>query len=226
MNDYLPAVEIEPSQPAKASVVWLHGLGADGHDFEPIVPELRLPEDLAIRFVFPHAPNRPITWNGGYVMPGWYDIFGIGQGFPEDAAGIHASQQAIGRLIEREHARGVPYSRIVLAGFSQGGAIVLQTGLRYPQRLAGIMALSTYLPLASTLGAERAPANQDVPIYMGHGTFDNVVPYALGQWSCETLRAQAYAVEWRSYAMAHSVCAEQIADLSAWLRRCLTFSAE
>jgi phospholipase/carboxylesterase len=196
-------------------VVWLHGLGADGHDFEPIVPELGL--KFAARFVFPHAPVRPVTINGGMAMRAWYDILGFDRNAAEDAAGIRASAAAVTELIDNEIERGTPAERIVLAGFSQGGAIALQTALREPRRLGGVMALSTYLPLAGSLPAERSAANAGLPIFMAHGTADNVLPLALGESSRRVLEASGYRVEWHAYAMAHSVCLEEIGAIGAWL---------
>jgi phospholipase/carboxylesterase len=210
------AIEIETGPAPDAAVIWLHGLGADGYDFEPVVPELRLPARLAVRFVFPHAPVRPVTINMGMPMRAWYDILQLGGG-TEDDAGIRASQALVEALIEREKARGVQARRIVLAGFSQGGAIALQSGLRHAQRLGGILALSTYLPLAATLAAERVAANRDLPVFMAHGTLDPMIPIARARASRAALEALGYAVEWREYAMAHSVCGEEIADISAWL---------
>lgn len=216
MTQPLEAVEIETAASPDASVIWLHGLGADGHDFEPVVPELRLPPTLRLRFVFPHAPVRPVTLNMGMRMRAWYDILQLGGG-PEDEAGVRASQGMVQALIERERSRGVAARRIVLAGFSQGGAIALHTGLRHGQRLAGILALSTYLPLASTLQAERSEANRDVPIFMAHGEFDDIIPITRAQQSRQALAAQGYALQWHSYPMPHSVCGEEIADIAAWL---------
>lgn len=210
------AVEIETAASPDASVIWLHGLGADGHDFEPVVPELRLPPTLRLRFVFPHAPVRPVTLNMGMRMRAWYDILQLGGG-PEDEAGVRASQGMVEALIERERSRGVAARRIVLAGFSQGGAIALHTGLRHGQRLAGILALSTYLPLAGTLQAERSEANRDVPIFMAHGEFDDIIPITRAQQSRQALAAQGYAPQWHSYPMPHSVCGEEIAAIAAWL---------
>jgi phospholipase/carboxylesterase len=214
------AIEIETAPSPDSAVIWLHGLGADGYDFEPIVPELRLPPQLRVRFVFPHAPVRPVTLNMGMPMRAWYDILQLGGG-REDDAGIRASQELVEGLLARELARGVPVRRIVLAGFSQGGAIALQTGLRYAERLGGIMALSTYLPLAGSLKAERSPAGRDLPIFMAHGTLDPMIAIARARESRAALQALGYAVEWREYAMPHSVCAEEIADIAAWLLRTL-----
>jgi len=209
----MEAIEIETGPNPAASVIWLHGLGADGHDFEPIVPELRLGKP--VRFVFPHAPVRPVTINQGMRMRAWYDIFQFGAG-PEDDAGIRASQKLVEDLMAKERGR-----KIVLAGFSQGGAIVLQTALRHPERLAGVMALSTYLPLAKALEQERAAANHDLPIFMAHGKFDDIIPIQRAQQSRDFLQKLQYKIEWHEYPMPHSVCAEEIADLSAFLVKLL-----
>jgi len=220
MSQVLDAIEIETGHQPDAAVIWLHGLGADGHDFEPIVPELRLPRSLRIRFVFPNAPARPVTINGGMRMPAWYDILQLGGG-TEDEAGIRASQAQVEQLMAREQSRGVPLPRIVLAGFSQGGAVVLHTGLRQPAPIAGIMALSTYLPLAGKLAAERSAAGAGVPIFMAHGRHDPMIQMGRALASREALEKLGYKVEWREYAMPHSVCAEEIADMAAFLVRIL-----
>jgi len=199
-------------------VIWLHGLGADGHDFEPIVPELDLPDALRVRFIFPHAPMQPVTINGGESMRAWYDIYNDRR---HDEAGIRASQARVEALLARERTRGIAARRIVLAGFSQGGAIALQTGLRHAERLAGILALSTYLPLAETVDVEAGPANRDVPIMMMHGTQDQLILLERASFSRRTLEELGYPVEWRQYRMQHAVCAEEIADIGAWLRRVL-----
>jgi phospholipase/carboxylesterase len=214
------AVEIETAAAPDAAVIWLHGLGADGHDFEPVVAELRLPARLRVRFVFPHAPVRPVTINMGMRMRAWYDILQLGGG-PEDAAGIRASQALLEALIERETRRGVAARRVVLAGFSQGGAIAMHTGLRHGERLAGILALSTYLPLAGTLVAERNPANADLPLFVAHGSQDPMIDMSCARQSRAALEALGFAVQWREYPMAHSVCGEEIADIAAWLLRIL-----
>jgi phospholipase/carboxylesterase len=216
-----PPLEIETGRNPTAAVIWLHGLGADGHDFEPIVPELRLPGTVPIRFIFPHAPHRPVTINNGYVMRAWYDIRTAEFVRREDEAGIRESEQTVRGLIEREVARGIPAKRIVLAGFSQGGAIVLHVGLRYPERLAGIMALSTYLPLADLFPNEAHPANQTVPIFMAHGTEDPIIPIERGQMSADLLKSSGADVTWRTYEMGHSVCIEEIGEIAAWLARVL-----
>jgi len=205
------AIQLETGAKPGAAVIWLHGLGADGHDFEPIVPELRLRKP--VRFVFPHAPIRPVTINQGMRMRAWYDILQLGGG-PEDEAGLRASQKITEELIR---AQGLPAKKIVLAGFSQGGAIVLQTALRYPERLAGVMALSTYLPLAGTVAAERSAANRDIPLFMAHGQYDDLIPIPRARQSREYLEKLGYRIEWHEYPMPHSVCAPEIADLSAFL---------
>ncbi len=214
------AIEIESAPSPDAAVLWLHGLGADGHDFEPVVPELRLPRELRVRFVFPHAPVRPVTLNMGMRMRAWYDIVQLGGG-REDEAGIRGSQAQLEALVARERARGVAAARIVLAGFSQGGAIALHTGLRHGERLAGILALSTYLPLAGTLAAEASAANRDVPLFMAHGNYDDIIPIERARQSRRALEALGTRVEWHEYPMPHSVCGEEIADIAAWLRAVL-----
>jgi phospholipase/carboxylesterase len=217
----LETVEVEPAAQAEVSVIWLHGLGADGHDFESLVPELRLPPGLALRFVFPHAPIRPVTINGGYRMRAWYDILALDRQAPQDARGIRESAALVRDLVIRENERGVPSDRIVLAGFSQGGAIALFEGLRHPARLAGILALSTYLPLEETLAAEAHPANAAVPVFMAHGTLDPTVPYALGDGSRRLLLERGYDVRFRAYPMGHSLCVEEVQDVSAFLLEAL-----
>jgi phospholipase/carboxylesterase len=221
----LEAIEIETDPDPTAAVIWMHGLGADGSDFVPIVHELRLAAKPAIRFVFPHAPMQPVTINNGYVMRAWYDVkWGDleGRSKQADEKGVRASQAAVMRLIERERGRGLEPANIVLAGFSQGGAIALQTGLRYPEKLAGIMALSTYLPLAETLASEATACNRDTPIFMAHGLQDGVVPYEMAARSKDTLTQHGYSLEWHEYRMAHSVCLEEIEDIGSWLRRVLS----
>ena len=220
MTQAIEALEIQTAPSPDAAVIWLHGLGADGYDFEPVVPELRLPTQLRVRFVFPHAPVRPVTINMGMPMRAWYDILQMGGG-GEDETGIRAAQELLEGLIEREQGRGIAARRIVLAGFSQGGAIVLQTGLRYAQRLGGILALSTYLPLPGTLREERSAANRDLPVFMAHGTHDPMIPVARARDSRAALEALGYVVQWQEYAMPHSVCGEEIADIAAWLLRLL-----
>lgn len=217
----LDAVEINPPGPPRACIIWLHGLGADGHDFEPLIPQLGIVGRLGVRVVLPHAPELPVTINAGLRMPAWYDIAALDFGFREDAAGIRSSQRQLEALLAREIAAGIPPQRIVLAGFSQGGAIVLHTGLRYPQPLAGILALSTYLPLRDTLADEAATANHATPILMLHGTLDPVVPLALAQASRDFLVGQGYAIDWHTWPMQHAVCAAEVQVISAWLTRLL-----
>ena len=211
------AIILEPEQTANAAVIWLHGLGADGSDFVPIVPELELPPAISPRFIFPNAPVRPITINGGMPMRGWYDITSLTRAEQQDEAGIRASAATVQQLIEEQVAAGVPRSRIVLAGFSQGGAIALHAGLRQEQALAGILALSTYLPLHTQILGELTGAGRATPIFMCHGLYDNVLPLALGSGSRDGLRQLGCQVEWRDYPMQHQVCAEEIADIATWL---------
>ena len=215
MPEPLAAIEIETGKNPTASIIWLHGLGADGNDFAPIVPELRLPK-TAIRFVFPHAPVRPVTINGGMRMRAWYDI-ADGANRREDERGVRASQASIETLIARERERGTKAERLVLAGFSQGGAIALHTGLRHPERIAGIMALSTYVPVEEKLSAEASTANRDVPIFMGHGSDDPIIPLVRAEQSRNLLKSLGYPAEWHKYAMPHSVCPEELADIGTWL---------
>jgi phospholipase/carboxylesterase len=216
----LEAIEINSAPAPDAAVIWLHGLGADGRDFEPIVPELRLPPSLKLRFVFPHAPVRPVTINQGMRMRAWYDISQFGPG-PEDEAGLRASQALVEALIDKEKKRGIPAARIVVAGFSQGGAIALQTALRHSERLAGVLALSTYLPLAAKLEKEKGAANRDVPIFMAHGQFDDIIPIVRAEQSRKALETLGYKIEWHAYPMPHSVCPEEIRDIARFLADCL-----
>ena len=213
----LDCVEIEASGEARASVIWMHGLGADGHDFEPVVPWLGLPADFGARFVFPHAPAIPVTLNQGMVMPAWYDINTLDLHQRHDEAGIRASAERLTHLIERENERGIPCERILLAGFSQGGAIALHTALRHPDRLAGVIGLSTYLVLHDKLEAERSEANGAIPVFMAHGTLDPMVAHDRGQASCARLKELGYTVEWHEYPMMHQVCLEEIRDLGTWI---------
>ena len=224
MSKYLETIEIETAPNPTATVIWMHGLGADGNDFAPIVPELRLGSAPAIRFVFPHAPMIPVTINNGYVMRAWYDIsYGDleGKSRQADEKGVRASRAEIEKLIAREVARGIRANKIVIAGFSQGGAIALHTGLRHAAPLAGIMALSTYLPAPHTLPAEAAAANRDIALFYAHGSDDQVIPIAMAETSRQTLSAAGYAVDWHEYPMQHSVCLEEIRDISAWLQTVL-----
>jgi phospholipase/carboxylesterase len=220
MAELLDAIQLETGRDPDRSVIWLHGLGADGRDFVPIVGELDLPPE-PIRFVFPHAPVQPVTINNGMSMRAWYDIVADDLARREDERGVRASQGLVEAFVARERERGVPAARIVLAGFSQGGAIALQTGLRQPERLAGIMALSTYVPISATLEAERNAANGDVPIFMAHGTQDPIIPLAHARRSRELLERLGYPVEWHEYAMPHSVSPQEIDHIGAWLRRVL-----
>jgi phospholipase/carboxylesterase len=217
----LETIEIQTGEQPTASIIILHGLGADGNDFVPFAEELDLRAVGAVRFVFPHAPMRPVTINAGYVMRAWYDIFSLEGERREDAAGLHASRAEVEALIARERERGIAPRRIVLAGFSQGCAMTLLTGLRYPERLAALVGMSGYLPLAATTAAERSRANADVPIFLAHGRADPMITLALAQASRDALRALGHDVEWHDYAMPHSVCAEEIVDLNRFLLRVL-----
>ena len=218
MSDLLPSVEIQTGRSPKGSVIWLHGLGADGHDFEPIVPELRLPPELPLRFIFPHAPIRPVTMNGGRPMRAWFDLTRIGVNQPRDVEGMQASRTAVEDLIARENERGVPTARIVLAGFSQGGAVALFTGLQHRDKLAGIMALSTWLPAEEGLGVEISSGNVATPILYCHGSQDPVVPLILGAQTRNWLTQQGCVVSWHTYPMPHSVSQQEILHINAWLR--------
>ena len=217
-RELLDCVEIEPPGPCDASVLWLHGLGADGHDFPPIVPELGLPPEHGVRFVFPHAPVRAVTINAGMRMRAWYDIVDLDSDDRGDEAGVRDSAEHVAALVARETERGVRVGRIVLAGFSQGGAVALHLGLRHPERLAGILALSTYIACDCDLDAERHPANHATPIFQAHGTLDPMVPHHRGVAARDRLRGLGYAVEWHEYPMAHQVCLEEIQAVGTWLR--------
>lgn len=220
MAEQLKAIELETRPNPSHAVIWMHGLGADGSDFVPVVRELKLPP-LGIRFIFPHAPMRPVTINGGFVMRAWYDIVAQDLVRQEDERGIRESQELIEQLIDREIGRGIPANRIVLAGFSQGGVIALQTGLRHPKRLAGLLALSCYLPLAGAVEKERSAVNQDVPVFIGHGTADDIVPLQRGLASRDALTKLGYKPEWHQYPMPHSVHPDEIDDIGAWFQRTL-----
>ncbi len=211
-------ITLTPAQPAEASLILLHGLGADGRDFVPIVAELGLPLALPVRFVFPHAPVRPVTVNNGYQMRAWYDITAFTPEGRADAAGLAESAWRVNAYLKTEMARGVPASRIVLAGFSQGGAVALYAGLRFAERLGGLLALSTYLPFPATLAAEKSSANLDLPILMCHGRMDPIVPISMGHEARNALAAQGYAVEWHEYPMQHEVCAAELATIGRWLQ--------
>jgi phospholipase/carboxylesterase len=224
MSIVLETIERETGPAPAASVVWLHGLGADGHDFDPIVPALRLPGGPEVRYVFPHAPVRPVTINNGMAMRAWYDILAIQRGAREDEAGIRASGEAVAALIRRETQRGIPAHRIFLAGFSQGGAVALHAGLRHPERLAGIIALSCYLPLRAAAG-EFHEANRATPIFMAHGSLDPVVPQVLGEESAALLTSAGYDVSFKRYVMPHSVCPQEVEDIRDWMGRTLRETA-
>ena len=214
-------VIVDAEGPAEGSVIWLHGLGADGHDFEAIVPELRLTGEFPLRFIFPHAPIRPVTLNNGMSMRAWYDIFSLDRGGPQDEQGIRESAELLLSYVEREHSSGIPYEKIVLAGFSQGGAIALHAALRFAKPLAGLMALSTYLPLQNSFAKEVAENDdsqtREIPIFMAHGSFDPVLPMILGSESATLMSNAGFKVDWHEYPMPHSVCPPQIVDIRNWL---------
>jgi len=213
----LEYIEVNPEKKAQASIIWLHGLGANGDDFVPLVPQLKLPPDLAIRFIFPHAPTRPVTINFGYVMPAWYDIYSLNRDMQEDAEGIKQSSTAITQLIEQEKKLGIPSDKIILAGFSQGGAIALHTALHYPEKLAGVIALSTYVPLHKHFGLHTEKANSNTPIFMAHGEQDNIVPLEFAVLSKNLLQKSHYSVDWKTYPMAHSVSLEETKDIREFI---------
>ena len=219
--ELLQNIEIETAPNPQVAVIWLHGLGADGNDFVPLVNELDLSSLPGIRFVFPHAKTMPVTINGGYVMRAWYDITGAELTRREDEGGLRASQRDVEALIAREKARGIPASRIILAGFSQGCAMTLQTGMRHPEKLAGMLCLSGYLPLAGVVANERSEESLATPIFMAHGTHDNVVPFARARESKDVLVSLGYQVEWHEYMMQHSLCLEEVQDISKWIRKVL-----
>lgn len=219
--ELLQNIEIETAPNPQVAVIWLHGLGADGNDFVPLVNELDLSGLPGIRFVFPHAKTMPVTINGGYVMRAWYDITGAELTRREDEGGLRASQRDVEALITREKSRGIPASRIILAGFSQGCAMTLQTGMRHPEKLAGMLCLSGYLPLAASVASERTEESLATPIFMAHGTHDNVVPFARARDSKEALVSLGYQVEWHEYTMQHSLCLEEVQDISKWIRKVL-----
>ena len=223
--ELLPHIELATGAEPRGTIIWMHGLGADGWDFVPLVRELPLPGEVPLRFIFPHAPERPVTINNGYVMRAWYDISMNDIARLPDEQGIRESQAAVERLIARERDRGIDSTRIVLAGFSQGGVIALQAGLRHPNRLAGIVALSTYLALEESLEAEASAANRATPIFMGHGTQDEIVPIKLAQVSRDALKRHGYDVEWDSWPMPHAVCGEEIEAVARFLGRVLGGSA-
>lgn len=219
MNETLPSIKIETGKNPTHSIIWMHGLGADGNDFVPIINELKLSSEISIRFIFPHAPERPVSINNGYVMRAWYDIFNPDLGQLEDEEGIRKSQQVIETLIEQEIRRGISAQNIILAGFSQGGVMALQTGLRGKYRIGGIMALSCYLSLSQTLEMEVTEKNRLIPIFMVHGINDTVIPITKAKVSRDKLQELGCNIEWHEYGMAHSVCGEEILDISHWLNQ-------
>lgn len=221
--DLLPAIEVISGNHPRYAVIWLHGLGADGSDFAPVVPELRLEDSPGVRFIFPHAPEMPVTCNGGYIMPAWYDIISLEPHSRRvDEAGIVHSRAAIRALIQRENERGIPCERIFLAGFSQGGAVAYVTALTHPEKLAGLIALSTYLPTPQLVIDETTAAHRVLPIFAAHGSADDIVSPTLGRQARDFIVSQGFRPEWREYPMPHSVCLEEIADIGAWLRPQLT----
>ena len=222
MNNILPHITLETAPTPQHSIIWLHGLGANGEDFVSIAEQINLP--LAVRYIFPHAPMRPVTINGGAVMPAWYDIVASNIGTMQDKAGMQASHVAIENLIAQEKQRGIPAKNIFLAGYSQGGAVALHTGLRHAEKLAGILALSTYLPLAERLADEATAPARLTPIFMAHGTSDTVVSFSFGKMSATKLREHGCDVEWHEYDMPHSLCAEEVSDIEAWLSRQLNLA--
>lgn len=221
MSELLPCVIVEPTAQHKATVIWLHGLGADGNDFEPIVPELKLPAELGVKFIFPHAPVIPVTINGGYQMRAWYDIRNADLSQREDEAGVRQSAEQVEQLIKHEIEQGIPADRIILAGFSQGGAVTLHLATRLKQKLAGIIALSTYLTIPDKLADEKSDANLDTPIFMAHGQQDPVVPMQRGQYSAKVLEDNGFKVQWRDYPMPHAVCLEEIQALGSYIQSVL-----
>lgn len=220
-ENLLDAIQIETGPNPTAAIIWLHGLGASGNDFVPIVRELDLSGCPPIRFIFPHAPTMPVTINNGYVMRSWYDIRASDLVVREDEAGVRKSQAAVEALIAQQKELGIPAERIVVAGFSQGCAMTLQTGLRHPEKLGGLLCLSGYVPLHTTLSAEAHAANRSTPIFLAHGTADTVIPIFRAEQSRDLLLALGYSVEWHAYAMPHSVCEEEVEHIGAWLRRVL-----
>ena len=221
MRELLEHIQVETNDNPEIAVIWMHGLGADGNDFVPLVRELDLAGLPGIRFIFPHAKTMPVTVNNGYVMRAWYDITGAELTRREDEGGLRASQLDIEAFIEREKARGIPASRIILAGFSQGCAMTIQTGLRHPEKLAGLLCLSGYVPLSAKLATERTEASKDTPVFMAHGRYDNVVPFNRAESSRDLLVSLGYQLEWHEYAMQHTLCLEEVQHISAWLKRVL-----
>jgi phospholipase/carboxylesterase len=225
MSQLLDCVEIDPAKPARAAIIWLHGLGANGHDFEPIVPELNLSTDSATRFVFPHAPARPVTINNGYVMPAWFDMTDLDRLEGASQSDIDVSVQQINALIEREHQRGIEYKNIIVAGFSQGGVIALHVAVRFGQTLSGVMALSTYLPFHEDLKNKESGKNKTIPVFAAHGIFDPVIPIKLGRLSNQIAKEFFSNIAWQEYPMEHSVCYEEIQAISDWLKKLPAISA-
>lgn len=221
-DSLIPHITVEPTSEAQFAVVWLHGLGASGHDFEPIVPELKLPASMPVRFIFPHAPERPVTINNGMRMPAWYDITGLDFDKRADMESFASSGQLVEAFISDQVDRGIPPENILLAGFSQGGALALHTGLRYPRRLAGVMALSTYLATGTTLADEGSDANRETPILYAHGLQDPMIPIDQAMKSRDRLKELGYDVEWHQYMMEHNVCVDEISDISRWLQYCFS----
>lgn len=217
----LPFVEVNPTSKPTAVVIWLHGLGDSGNGFAPIVPELRLPESMAVRFVFPHAPVRPVTINNGMPMRAWYDIKTIDFNHRADVQGVAESSDSVSALIEAEHAKGIPYDRIVIAGFSQGGVIALNIGTRFPHKLAGVMALSTYMCEPEKLSEKGLDVNKDTEFFCAHGQQDEVVPMFLGNTAFKVLKENGYNAQWKDYLMQHNVCPQEIADISSWIQKVL-----
>jgi phospholipase/carboxylesterase len=217
----LESIKIQPASPPKASIIWLHGLGADGHDFAGIAPQLNLPEQPPVRFIFPHAPVQPVTINASQCMRAWYDIYSLTDLENEDQEGINRAKASIFQLIEQEIEAGIPVENIYLAGFSQGGALALYAGLRYPKKLGGIIALSTYLPLLENIQHEVSPANSNTAIFMAHGHSDPVLPLALGNNTYNHLKSLGFSIEWNAYPMAHQVCPQEINAIGKWLCRAL-----
>lgn len=226
MSTLDPPIEIETGKNPNASIIWLHGLGADGHDFEAVIPELKLPTSLAARFIFPHAPMRPITINGGMAMRAWYDISQSDDGFSENNEHIRDASQHIRTLIHREQERGIATSRIIVAGFSQGGAVALYTGLSFEQPLAGIMALSTYVPMINSFETWVSVSARKVPVFQAHGVHDSMISIHRAEKSRNTMNQNGVSVEWHSYTMEHSLCAEEVHDISRWIIKILTTQAE
>jgi phospholipase/carboxylesterase len=217
-DDALPFVEVNPENKIKATVIWLHGLGDSGNGFAPIVPDLKLPDELGIRFVFPHAPTRPVTINNGMSMRAWYDITSLDFNNRADSQGVKESSDLVAALIEQEIARGIPANKIVLAGFSQGGVIALNLGIRFEKSLAGIMSMSSYMSEPEKLTVEAHSANKNTPIFVAHGTHDEVVPIFMGNTAFKVLESNGYQATWHEYAMQHNVCMQQLNDISSWLQ--------